>query len=316
MDIKWLQYYVTVCDAGKMTQASEMLFISKQALSSMLHHIEKEVGAQLLIRTRLGVEMTQEGRCFYEYAQQILALWEQAMGSISESRRARKVLLRIGFGYLSYNLWSKEAEEDFLRENPDVEIQIITEASNKLILRMAEREIDLMVTGVATDELRKRYRCEMIASGNKRLWMMEDDALSRLDQVRPAQMEGRVVYCFEADRAYMMRFLQFMQTQGVNFEPRFMPSGNILASMGILRRGHALLMLSEMLCGPLEPITGLTSRELVDESGNKAPGGVLSAVCQRDLEQMDAAMRFVRFLRHSVRKSMSGVTGRDASLNK
>lgn len=309
MDIKWLHYYVTVCDMGKMTQAAEKLFISKQALSSMMQRIEEEAGAQLLLRTRLGVKMTPEGRCFYEYAQQILQLWRQTMDSVAESGRAKRVQLRVGFGYLSYNLWSKEAEEAFLRENPDVELQIIDEVSNKLAVRLEEKQIDLMITGVATDELRKRYRCEMIASGDKRLWMMKNDELARYKQVCPDQMRERVVYCFEADRAYMMRFLAYMQEQGVGFEPKFMPSGNILASVRALQEEHALLMLSEMLCRPLEQIVGLTSRVLIDATGRKAPGGILSAVMPRDFQEMDAAMRFVRFLSRIVKRSMDSIAG-------
>lgn len=73
MEIKDLQYFLTVADAGSLSAASERLFLSQQGLSSAILRLEAELGYPLLNRSRAGVTLTERGRAFYEKARPVVS---------------------------------------------------------------------------------------------------------------------------------------------------------------------------------------------------------------------------------------------------
>lgn len=78
MDIRRLQYFVTIVDCGTITRAAEMLHLAQPALSQHVAALEMEFGQQLLVRSRKGIAPTSAGQSLYRYAQAILRLEEAA----------------------------------------------------------------------------------------------------------------------------------------------------------------------------------------------------------------------------------------------
>lgn len=50
MELQQLQYFVTTVQAGSVTKAAEILYISQPALSRTLRRLEKELGFSLFER--------------------------------------------------------------------------------------------------------------------------------------------------------------------------------------------------------------------------------------------------------------------------
>lgn len=73
MEIKELQYFLSIVDAGSLSAASEKLYISQQGLSSAVHRLESELGYPLLTRSPSGIALTERGRAFYDGAAPIVA---------------------------------------------------------------------------------------------------------------------------------------------------------------------------------------------------------------------------------------------------
>ncbi|PKG24348.1 LysR family transcriptional regulator [Niallia nealsonii] len=64
MDINTLDSFITIAREKSITKASQLLHITQPALTSKLKKLENEVGAQLLERSKKGVELTMEGTSF------------------------------------------------------------------------------------------------------------------------------------------------------------------------------------------------------------------------------------------------------------
>ena len=71
MELRQFKYFVAIADCGSLSRAAQQLFIAQSALSKQMAELEAELGAQLLLRSRNGVAMTEAGKVFYEYAQGI-----------------------------------------------------------------------------------------------------------------------------------------------------------------------------------------------------------------------------------------------------
>lgn len=71
MELRQFKYFVAIVDCGSLSRAAQQLYIAQSALSKQMAELEAELDTQLLLRSRSGVEMTEAGKVFYEYAQGI-----------------------------------------------------------------------------------------------------------------------------------------------------------------------------------------------------------------------------------------------------
>lgn len=72
MRIQQLAYLDKIVETGSINEAAKQLFLTQPSLSNAIKELEAELGIQLLIRSKLGVSLTEEGREFMLYARQIL----------------------------------------------------------------------------------------------------------------------------------------------------------------------------------------------------------------------------------------------------
>ena len=96
LEIRQLRYFMQVCESGSLLKASEVLFISHQALSKSLSLLEKELGAALFYRTPKGMIPTQFGQELLEDSRPILAEWDQLNLKLEESATRHKGKIRLG----------------------------------------------------------------------------------------------------------------------------------------------------------------------------------------------------------------------------
>src|SRR5712691_2399339 len=79
MELRHLRYFVAVAEEGSLTVAAERrLHTSQPSLSRQIRDLEYEVGAQLMIRSARGIELTAAGRVFLDHARLALAQVEAA----------------------------------------------------------------------------------------------------------------------------------------------------------------------------------------------------------------------------------------------
>src|SRR3984893_7517572 len=74
MELRHLRYFVAVAEEGSLTVAAERrLHTAQPSLSRQMRDLEYEVGAQLMVRSARGIELTAAGRAFLDHARLALA---------------------------------------------------------------------------------------------------------------------------------------------------------------------------------------------------------------------------------------------------
>lgn len=73
-----IKYFITVSETLNITRASEIIGITQPALSYSMKRLERELGGNLLIRLKNGIQLTKLGEEFKLRSRRLLYEWEQA----------------------------------------------------------------------------------------------------------------------------------------------------------------------------------------------------------------------------------------------
>ncbi|MFD9486692.1 LysR family transcriptional regulator [Streptomyces sp. NPDC059991] len=77
IDPRLLRAFTAVADELHFTRAAARLFVAQQALSRDVRRLERELGAELFVRTTRAVELTADGRRLLPYARRVLAAHDE-----------------------------------------------------------------------------------------------------------------------------------------------------------------------------------------------------------------------------------------------
>lgn len=84
MDLKSLEYFVAVVDAGSFSAAAVVLNLTQPTLSRQVALLEADLGQRLLVRTGRGVTATEAGDALLVHARAMLASAQRARESLRE----------------------------------------------------------------------------------------------------------------------------------------------------------------------------------------------------------------------------------------
>ena len=72
MEIRQLEYFLAVKNAGSFTRAAEHLYVSQPAVTSAIRSLESELGITLIDRSQGKASLTAEGRIFSAHVEEIM----------------------------------------------------------------------------------------------------------------------------------------------------------------------------------------------------------------------------------------------------
>ena len=74
MELRVLNYFLTVAREGGLTGASEVLHVTQPTMSRQIQELEEELGQKLFIRTTRSMVLTPEGMLLRKRAEEIVSL--------------------------------------------------------------------------------------------------------------------------------------------------------------------------------------------------------------------------------------------------
>lgn len=84
MEIRQLEYFVSIVDHGSFTAAADDQFISQSSISKKIIELEKELGVSLFDRSKRKVSLAKAGDVFLVYAREFLSLYRRTIVELSE----------------------------------------------------------------------------------------------------------------------------------------------------------------------------------------------------------------------------------------
>ena len=96
VDLKQLEYILTINEEKNITRAAERLFITQSALNQQLLKLERELGSPLFVRTRNNWRLTKVGEIYIKGARRIMQIKKETYSEISDYTSLQNTMLRIG----------------------------------------------------------------------------------------------------------------------------------------------------------------------------------------------------------------------------
>lgn len=153
MELRQLRYFVTLAEEMHFNRAAARLHIAQPALSQQIQRLERELKAQLFVRTTRSVELTDVGAVLLVEARRLMADAEHALIAVEHATEGRTGLLRIGF-VSSAALHTVPRLVLGLHEQwPDVRLQLQESTTEVQIEAILEGRLDVgIVREVASQE--------------------------------------------------------------------------------------------------------------------------------------------------------------------
>ena len=152
MNLQYLKYFYTIAKAGSFVKAAEELDYAQSNLSARIRQLESELGAELFVRTKTGVTLTEQGAALLPYAEQLLSLSEEAE-SVLSLNMIRTDALRIGAMESAAVSFLPAILNDYHTAHPDVRLTVSCGTTGKLLERLRKHELDCaFVGGIPQDD--------------------------------------------------------------------------------------------------------------------------------------------------------------------
>ncbi len=145
INIELYKIFYIVAKNNHMTKASEELHISQPAVSKAIKKLEEQLGGTLFLRSNKGMELTEEGKMFYEYVKGAMELINNAENEFTAFKDLSKGEIKIGCSTTLTKIILLDALKEFHQKYPNININITNDLTSNLIKDLKLGKLDFVI---------------------------------------------------------------------------------------------------------------------------------------------------------------------------
>jgi len=210
MQVETLKAFCDLVETKSFTRAAELNFVSQSAVSQQLRALERRFEQRLVERgAGLGVEPTAAGKLLYAEGKAILARLQALEERLREPTGAMSGTVRVATVY-SVGLHALPPYvKQFLREHPQVQIQVEYSRTDRVVEACLAGDIDLGIVAFP----KRRPKLEVIPLREEELVLVvsPEHRLARRHQTSLGALRGEAFVAFDRSvptRRYIDRALR------------------------------------------------------------------------------------------------------------
>lgn len=222
MDIRELEYFVTVAELQNFTSAAHKLHISQPAISKAIHKLEEELGFQLLDRTQKKILLTEEGSVFLDLAKDILARMAAAFNTMAQYKNLTRGTFRIAVPPLLGAYVFPQLFADFKKSYPALAMSVFEDGSSTAVdlVQQEEVHVGLVILPSNLTELHSH----LITSQEIVVCLPTDHPLSRQSFLTFEQLKDEPIILY--NEGFVLRKIILDEYEKYNLTPRVVLSTN------------------------------------------------------------------------------------------
>ena len=142
MNLQQLEYFLVTAEEMNFTRAAERLYISQQALSSLIKRLEEEYDI-ILFKRKPVLHLTLAGENMAFYGRQILETEKKMKDSFANLRQNYQGFIRLGISRLRSRIFFSTIWQNYHPTHPNVRIELFDGNSATLNELLLDNKIDL-----------------------------------------------------------------------------------------------------------------------------------------------------------------------------
>ncbi|WP_419868969.1 LysR family transcriptional regulator [Chryseobacterium sp. CT-SW4] len=154
MEIRFLRLVKTIAEEGSIANSSDKLFLTQSALSHQLRELEIQLGFKVFHRVRNNWELTEEGSELYKVACNVIDSIADGLNTIQKIRSGSAGKIKVSTECYSFY----QGLPSFIQKvgvlYPEIEVDLVLEATHKPILKILSREIDIAIVTSKPSEVK------------------------------------------------------------------------------------------------------------------------------------------------------------------
>ncbi len=153
LDLGTLRSFVTIAESGSMTRAAGRLFMTQSAISMQIKRLENNLGMSVFDRSSQGMSTTTEGEQLLHFANQMLAINDEAMNRLTSPDYEGQIRLGVPCDVIYPHI--PGILKEFGRDFPRVQIKLSSGPTVNLKSQYKQGLLDVVLTTekVATPHL-------------------------------------------------------------------------------------------------------------------------------------------------------------------
>jgi len=213
LDIAHLELVCAVADERSLTRAAERLHLTQSALSHRLKEAERMLRRPLFSRSRSGMALTPAGRRLLESARRITGDLGAAEMEIRSSSPPPEGPLRIATECYTCYHWLPGALASFQRRFPNVDVEVVVEATRAPVPALLGGKIDL---AIISDSVRNRkIRLEPLFDDALVVAMSPAHRLARSPYVEAEDFAGETLITYRVEKEDLTVYKRVLKPAGV-----------------------------------------------------------------------------------------------------
>ena len=253
-----LKTFLTVCECGSFSRAANKLFLTPSAVLHQIRSLEKDLGAELFLRTSKGVSLTPAGSYLEKKGREFVQLGDE-IGRDVRDLVSRENSICIATSMLEkcrllYDLWVL-----FSAEAPECRIQMVNIVSDHVIPESADL-IESLNSNVPWMRGWNFFEICQVPFGCA---FVRDHPLAKKAVIHAEDLAGETVRTInDGSCETIANLLKLLRDHGVNVQFNFEPGMNMFWESAFQREVQLVPMcfqdiLINMTVVPMEPCVSL-----------------------------------------------------------
>lgn len=142
MDIKKIRALLTAVELGSLTSAAEELGYTQSGLTHMMNSLEEELGLNLLVRSKKGVEFSPAAQEILPQMQAMIEAEDVLMAAAQALHEKNISKIRLGAYSSMARQWLPTVLADFRSANPDTDIEMYVGGIPDIYEKLKKDELD------------------------------------------------------------------------------------------------------------------------------------------------------------------------------
>ena len=152
MELRQLNYFLTLCKYRNYSKAAKELFIAQPTLSQQIFSLEKNLGLTLINHSQKSFQLTETGEAFLELATRFMDKYANFVEDVEDLKQLQKLSLRFASLNAVNAMYTPNLLSAFTHAHPDIKIIYSTTYFYNLVSFVQEQLIDISIALIYSEK--------------------------------------------------------------------------------------------------------------------------------------------------------------------